>query len=85
MLLPLHIALALGALIVSTVSLITPSSRKITLTYVLTILTLLSAGGLVLIDHASMGRACLTAFAYVTIIAINVFFSKRKLSSLTTE
>lgn len=85
MLLALHIILALGALLVSTVSLFSPSSRKLTATYLLTIATLLTAAGLVIIDHASIGRACLTAFAYVAIISVNVFFIKRKLHALQTS
>ncbi len=85
MLLLIHIALALGALAVSTLSIFSPSSRKLTITYVLTTLTLLAAGAMVIVDHASIGRACMTAFVYVAVISFNVILMKRKLSTVKSS
>jgi uncharacterized membrane protein YozB (DUF420 family) len=80
MFLILHIVLALMSLFISTYALFSPSSQKLNLTYLLTIGTLLAAGGLVIVDHASIGRTCMTAFIYLAIVSVNVFILKRKLS-----
>lgn len=85
MLLLLHITLALAALGISTLALFSPSSRKLNLTYILTLLTLLSAGGLVVINHASIGRTCVTAFVYLAIVGVNAYFVKRKLAREETQ
>jgi phosphate starvation-inducible membrane PsiE len=81
MFLLLHIILALASLFISTIALFSPSSLKLNLTYLLTIGTLLAAGGLVVVDHASMSRTCMTAFVYLAIVSVNVFILKQKLST----
>jgi hypothetical protein len=81
MFLLLHIVLALASLFISTFALFSPSARKLNLTYLLTIGTLLAAGGLIIVDHASIGRTCITAFVYLAIVSVNVFVLKKKLST----
>jgi uncharacterized membrane protein YozB (DUF420 family) len=85
MLLILHITLALAALAISTLALFSPSSRKLNVTYILTILTLASAGGLVVFQHASIGRTCMTAFVYLAIVGINAFIVRKKLAHEETK
>jgi hypothetical protein len=85
MFLTLHIVLALASLFISTFALFSPSPRKLNFTYLLTIGTLLAAGGLVIVDHASIGRTCITAFVYLAIVTINVFIAQRKLAREKTS
>jgi hypothetical protein len=80
MLLLIHVTLALLTLIISTLSLFAPSLQKIKLTYALTTATLLSAGGLVVFNNASIGRTCMTAVVYLAVVFINVFITKKKLA-----
>lgn len=84
MLLIVHILLALASIAFSTFTLVTPSTKKINITYVLTLGMLVSAGLLVVVNHAPLGHTCLTGLAYLGLVAVNIFFSKRRLAATTS-
>jgi hypothetical protein len=79
MLLLIHIIIASGGLVCSGLSFINPSIFKFKLSFVLTLLTLLSGTFLVFQTHSNLQSACLSGIAYIGAIAFLLSSAQLKL------
>jgi hypothetical protein len=82
MLLLLHIIAALSGLVVSTYSLIAPSTNKIRLAGGLVILTFISGTVVVLQRHSNLMSACVSGIVYIGFTSCSLYLAARRLSSI---
>lgn len=79
MLILVHVVLALSALVLSAAANFMPSSRKLRASYGLAAGTLTSGLLLIVINHASVLRTCLTGIVFFGIVSILNETARQKL------
>jgi hypothetical protein len=79
MILLLHILIAVSTIVLSVVSFFRPSNKKIISTYIMTGLTVLTGGSLIVILHASILHTCITGLAELTVVSLATVLARRKL------
>lgn len=80
MFLLIHIVIALASVIFSTYSIFSPSDKKVTINYVFLGGTWISGMLLVLQSQVSFGHLCLSGILYTSVVALNIYLAKRRLS-----
>lgn len=79
MLIIIHVVLALSALILSVVANFMPSRDKLRVSYALAVGTLTSGVLLIVINHASLLRTCLSGILFFGVVSILNETARRKL------
>jgi heme o synthase len=85
MILLMHIVIALAGLVLATLSFFYPSQRKLSFTYALAALTLLSGVHMVLQRQSHMLEACLSGIAYFCILVYLTVAARQKLATTKTK
>ena len=81
----IHILIALFSLGSATFALITPTQRKLFVSYVLVALTLASGTYLVISLHAPLVRTCESGLAYLAVVGVLLAVTHYRLAALTTN
>ena len=85
MILLLHVTVALASIGYTTSLFMTPSESKLTISYLLIALTLISGTILVLSNPAQLVRACVVGLLYTIIVTCGVVASHSKLGRTITN
>lgn len=80
MILILHILIALGGVISSSYTFISPSRAKLHTTYGLIALTFVTGTYLVITTHSSLLSSCVSGLAYLVLMLSALFVARRKLA-----
>jgi disulfide bond formation protein DsbB len=81
MLVLIHVVIALTSLIVATIACITPSRRKIRLSYTLVASTLASGTYLVVSTHSPLVSSCETGLIYTAVAVSAIALAQRRLAT----
>lgn len=81
MVLMLHILIALSSVVFSTLTIASPSAKKIKVNYVFLAATWISGSLLIFQSQVSFGHLCLSGILYTTLVASNIYLAKRKLAA----
>jgi hypothetical protein len=79
MVLIFHVVTALASLVAAGAAMLSPSPRKLRLTYILTAGMLLSGSYLVMNNTSHLIEACVMGLAYLAIISVEIFAARHKL------
>ncbi len=82
MVLVLHIVIALSTVGVSGFTLIKPNSNKLRLSYLLTVLTFITGGYLVIMSPSHLVSACVTGLVFLGIVGTLLFAARHRLASI---
>lgn len=81
MLLLTHVLIALGSLAATGLAYLSPSQRKLRISYSLVGLTLVSGTVLVVASHSPLLSSCMTGLAYLAIVIFGIAASRHKLAA----
>lgn len=81
MLILIHVTIALSSLVLSTVSALAPSKRRLVASYGLIAATLGTGTYLVISLHTPMLRACATGLVYLAVALSGVIVAQRRLAA----
>lgn len=76
----LHVVLAIASLILSTMNLYNPSTKKGTVSYSLATGTLTTGAILIVVNNASILRTCLTGVIFFAVVVVMNQIASRKLA-----
>lgn len=79
--LPIHVVIALASVFYSTFLYVSPSKKRLNITYGLVALTLITGTHLVIVSHAAMLSACTTGLIYIGVMLVAIYASRRKLAA----
>lgn len=77
----LHILIAIGSLILTSVTSILPSKMKLNMSYISVALTLLSGTYLVISTKSHILQACTTGLIYLSIASFGIVVAKKRLAN----
>jgi hypothetical protein len=78
----LHIGIAISSIAVATLAVVSPSRRKLNVSYSLVGLTLASGTYLVISMHTSLLRVCMTGLMYLAAVAVMLAVAQRRLATV---
>ena len=81
MILLFHILVALGSLLYTAYVFFAPSQSKLTVSYVLTALTVISGCYLILVEPAHLTEDCITGITYLVVMFVGIYITQRKLAN----
>jgi hypothetical protein len=81
MIILLHLLIALGSILLTTIAYLSPSKHKLIISYTFVGLTLLSGTYMVLATQTSILRVCVSGLAYTAIMLVALQTIRSKLSS----
>jgi hypothetical protein len=85
MIILLHVTIALLSIICTTYGYVRPTSKNLRASYALIALTIASGTYLVVSEPAAMLHTCMTGLAYLAIVSLGIFMTRRKLAIVRTE
>ncbi len=76
-----HIIIACASILQSTYLLFRPSKLKLKISYTLVFLTVASGSVLMVLNPKNLTQTCFTGLAYLAVVSIEIFASRRRLSA----
>lgn len=81
MIILLHILIAISSIVLTTITYLSPSKRKLTTSYISVGLTLLSGTYMVIATQTSLLRVCISGLAYTAVMLVALASVRAKLSN----
>jgi len=75
----LHILIALSSIFYTGFTYISPSKKKINISYMLILSTIGSGTYLIILNQSHMISACITGIIYLGVVSVGILFAKKKL------
>lgn len=77
MLIIIHVVLALSSLLLASFNLLRPARNRMNVSYCLAVATLVSGGLLIIVNHASVLRTCMSGLLFfVAVTAMNLIAAR---------
>lgn len=85
MILTAHIVIAIASLILAVYALFAPTRRKLTVSYVLIALTVISGTYMIVVAPAHMMQACVSGLVYLSAVFVLIASARRKLVAVAVD
>lgn len=85
MILTVHILIAVSSLLLALYTLFVPTQKKLSISYGLIGLTVVSGTYMILATPSHMMQACASGLTYLAVVFVMIAFARRKLVAVTTD
>lgn len=85
MIILIHVIVAVLGIILTTFGYFRPTERNVRLSYTFVALTIISGFYLVWSEPAQMLHTCMSGLAYLTVVSVGIFATRRKIAAFRSE
>lgn len=75
-----HISIAIASMVLTAIAFFAPSVTKLRIIYALVAATLITGTELVILNPVSMAKTCITGLVYLSLVAIGIVATRKRLS-----